>query len=450
MWPRCHDVFWSRLGSTARMTFFAHIWLGFASVTIAQPQEHLNPVREALEKTAVALHVGDAESALRLLSQVAESEPENPWLWYYRGAAYLLHNQPYRAMDALERSATILHDLGDPDPALAGLIETQQRNARKKVLQVSLTTGFAYDSNVSFLAGDAATLGQIAGEEDGKFSAGTRIDFAAHADGTNSLVVGAHTSHSWHFQIDPFDDSEYGGYVRYERKWSQQWRSEIQYDYEYTLLDYRGYLSANGSTLAMHYTWTPWMTRVAPLESSVYYRLDVRDFAYPVFEAFNQDGLTHGVGIQQTWLVVPVPNWSWRVSTGYRFDYVSTEGTEYDRKANNIYVGVQMPLVRPGEPDKYLLLPDKELTLRFDADWQSARYRNISLEDRDRDRRRDRTTFLSLSLSQLIRDDPRDGRLNLHVVSEWTNAESNVELRGRVSPFTYEKFVCGILLQWSW
>lgn len=440
--------------SNARQTHQIGLWLAVVLVGAAGRGRASEPppaeVREALEQAALALHAGNADRALRVLTAVEPIEPDNPWLWYYRGAALNLLDQPIRARSALDRARGILRRLGDPDPNLAALVEQQSRLAWRKTVNVSLTTGLAYDSNVSFLAGDAATLGLIAGEEDGKFSTGSRIDLALVEDGVNSLAVGLHSSHAWHFQIDPFDDARYRSHVRYGRRLADRWRGEVQYDYEYVTLDHRGFLDAHGATLAVHYGWSLSGDRVRPLESSVYYRIDVRDYRYPVREAFNQDGLTHGVGVQQTWQVQPAPQWTWQVATGYRFDYVTTEGSQYDRRANNLHVGVRMPLVRPGAPDQYLILPDRELALRFDTEWQSARYRNVSLDDRDRDRRRDRTTLLALGLSQVLRDDPRTGRWTLHLVSEWTNAESNVELRGGVSPFTYEKFVVGLLMQWSW
>lgn len=430
---------------------YPSVWLLLLICGIpARAQEVAFSIRESLENAAVQLHAGEAEAALHALAHVAEAEPDNPWLWFYRGSAYLILQQPYRAMDAFDRSLAILQKLNHPDRTLENLVRAARDRARRQVFQVSLTLGPAYDSNVSFLGSGAATLGLLAGKEDGKFLARTRIDFSPIEDGRNSLTLGLHAAHSWYFQIDEFDDQEYGGYVRYSRRLSNQWRGEVQYDYEYTLLDHKGFLSGNGATCALRYTWSPGTTWISPLESALFYRIDVRDYRYPVREAFNHDGLTHGVGMQQVWQVRPVPNWIWRVTTGYRFDYVWTEGTEFDRRNNNLHAGIQIPLIRPGSPDKYLILPDKEMTLRFDADWQSTRYRNVSLEDRDRDRRRDRITYLSLGVSQLLRDNPKEGRLVLHVVSEWTNAESNVETRGRIHPFTYEKFVCGILLQWSW
>ena len=109
-----------------------------------------------------------------------------------------------------------------------------------------------------------------------------------------------------------------------------------------------------------------------------------------------------------------------------------------------------MPLVNPKSPEQFLILPDRELRFRFDARWQIADYQNRSAFDRRRNVRDDMITDYGFTLSQTLLDDPDDGRVILRGLIRWTDAESNVVLSDRSSPFTYDKFVYGIQLEWSW
>jgi hypothetical protein len=77
----------------------------------------------------------------------------------------------------------------------------------------------------------------------------------------------------------------------------------------------------------------------------------------------------------------------WDLAVGYRFDAISTDGSEFDRDEHNFYLGLGVPLVNPLKPQEFLLLPGKELMFRFAAAWQIGDYRNHSDIDFGRDRR---------------------------------------------------------------
>ena len=110
-------------------------------------------VQASLGSAAELLQVGRARQALAALRPVEAAEPDNPWLWYYKGSAYLHLRRPYDAMEAYDHALDTLGALGDPDPALTQLVRRHRRAARQQVFRVSFRTGLAHDSNVSFLGG---------------------------------------------------------------------------------------------------------------------------------------------------------------------------------------------------------------------------------------------------------------------------------------------------------
>ncbi len=97
-----------------------------------------------------------------------------------------------------------------------------------------------------------------------------------------------------------------------------------------------------------------------------------------------------------------------------------------------------------------LILPDRELMLRFNGTRELDSYKNASLIDRYHRNRRDLLRTYSLALSQQILHHPRFGDLTLHAVVEWTDADSNVSISDGVYPFTYNKNLYGIQLEWTW
>jgi len=109
---------------------------------------------------------------------------------------------------------------------------------------------------------------------------------------------------------------------------------------------------------------------------------------------------------------------------------------------NNFFFGMAMPLPS--------LIPDKELIFRFNLHWLLAKYQEPSQIDREGDNRDDVIRILSWTLSQKLIEDPKLGDLTLHALIHWTDTKSNVTASDGSSPFTYDKVLYGLQLEWSW
>ena len=184
--------------------------------------------------------------------------------------------------------------------------------------------------------------------------------------------------------------------------------------------------------------------RFRPADSRLYYRLEARDFRFETTRDFDRDGLANAVGFEQTFRLRPVPDvdWTWDLAAGYRLTSFATKGTEYDRLTHDFHFGLGVPLPSP-------LGSDKPLTFRFDNLWTLAEYRNPSLIDFTGDRRRDLIVNFVFMLSQKLLTNEKYGDLTLHGIINWMETDSNVTTRQHADPFTYDKVVYGVQLEWS-
>lgn len=408
--------------------------------------------RTALDKAAELLHGGLFEDVLSALNPVESSEPDNPWLWFYKGSAYAGLKQPYRALECFDRAAAILSELGDPDVVLAEDIRRRRQAARREILAFSLQFGPAYDTNVSFAGAGSESLGLVAGRGDGKFASGFQLSYAPIRNERDSLTVGFRLGQAWYYEVEAFNFEDYGAGIRYARTLARGWEASLAYDYTFDRLGHDNFLSNHALTAALVRTFPASTARWRRDRAVLLYQVQFQDFLFPTEPRFDRDGVAHAVGLEQSWLVRLLPDRAWTCGfkLGYRFESTATEGTEFDNFAHDFYLGLEVPLVRPWDPDHYLLLADKELVFRFDADWLVADYRNRSLTDRDHDRRDDLITTLGFTLSQTLVQDAKLGDLVVHAIILWTDAESNVTARRGVSPYTYDKVVYGLQFQWSW
>ncbi len=89
--------------------------------------DHACDVRASLEMAAVHLSVGQPDAALRSLSCVMEAAPENPWLWYYTGAANLQLGNAYVALTNLNRASQLIRQSGTLDAGLTGDVGLTER-----------------------------------------------------------------------------------------------------------------------------------------------------------------------------------------------------------------------------------------------------------------------------------------------------------------------------------
>ncbi len=408
-------------------------------------------VRDALESAAVILQEGHPRAALELLDAVEAKEPRNPWLWFYRGCAWLQLRSPYAAMNALDTAADILHDLGNPAPDLLARIRQVRAGARRQVFNVSFNLGMAYDSNVSYL-GDVGTLDTPAGRGDMRYGLGLRLDLAPIADQRQALTAGTRIRTAWHFSVEQFNYQGYGSYLRYTRYLGDRWELAGRYDYDMELLGNDAFLSTHTLTASLTFRPKPSTARFRPTYTTIHYAFAAQEFFYDVDPEFDQDAVVHRVGVQQAFSLRQMPRSEWACDflVGYTFSSYLADGSEYDRYVHDFHLGLGVPLINPAKPDEYLLLPDKELVFRFQANWEHASHWNGSRNDRDRDGRSDLITTLSFMASQTLLSDPDDGELVLHAIVNWTEADSNVTTRDLLHPFTYDKVIYGIQLVWSW
>jgi hypothetical protein len=402
-------------------------------------------------------------------------EPGNPWLWYLRGSAHRAIGDPYQAMACYDRAAEALASAGG-DEALAARIRRDRAAARREVFGVSLRLGAAYDSNVTFLGDVGSAFDVISGREDGRVSFGFSADFAPIANETHILAIGVRTDQSWHYLVDEFDFQDYGGYLRYARRLAPRWEAELRYDYDFALLGRDEFLSRHALTPSLTYDWPApgaatsdqgggryetsdrgggrylsakpiWLD-----DTRVYFRVAWQDFRIDTDRPFDRDGTTRGVGIEQRLSLRPFRNspWTMKWHAGYYFETMHTDGPQFDRRTHGVYAGVSAPLMNPLSPGAYLILPDKELELALDVAWQRDDYRGRTLVDRDESRRRNTGLSAGATLSQLLMSDPDRGEVVLRLFVNWSDVNSNVATREDATPFSYDKTVAGIQLQWSW
>jgi len=417
--------------------------LSVGAVTAQEPAEPPAGVEELFESAAGSLRQGDPSKTLNVLQAIESVEPDNPWMWYFRGSAHRRLGNPYQAMEAYDRALDELARAGNPDPELVERITRERRQVRRQVFNLSLQAGLAYDTNVTY-GGDTGSADFISGEEDGKFATALQFDYVPWVTEDEAFAFGGRLSDAWYFSVDEFDYQDYGVYARYTRRLSEHWAFDLQYDYDFSYLGNDPFLSDHMIAPRFSYRWTPGDGAVWFDETALDYRIEAQDYLYETDAEFDRDGFANSVGLQQTYRIRPVserPDWLWDMATGYRLEYDATQGSEYDRLSNYFYFGLAVPMTNP-------LLDHKELTARFLASWELDHYRNASLIDQRHRDRRDLITTLGLVLSQVLVDDPRKGDVILHGILNWTDADSNVIADDRSAPFSYDKLVAGFQLEW--
>src|SRR5262245_11983461 len=162
---------------------------GLVMPCLAQTPEE-DAVRAALESAAAQIAEGKYSAALETLNKVEAREPDNPWMWFYRGTAHLQLGEPYRAMDAYDRALAILKDLDEPDKELTAKIRQQRFTARRQVLHLSLSMGLAYDTNVSYV-GSSTGLNIVSGKPDMLFGTQVQLDYVPVATADHAVTIGA-------------------------------------------------------------------------------------------------------------------------------------------------------------------------------------------------------------------------------------------------------------------
>lgn len=421
---------------------------------IAQTQETQTPelptpqqltVQRALEKAATQIADRQHADALKTLATIEKIEPDNPWLHFYKGAAHQGLQNWYPAMESYDTATDLLLSYGDPEPKLYETIKLYRSQARRNVFSLSLTTGIAWDSNVSYVGDSGSQANLISGQGDAVFSNRFNLAYAPIADETQSLTLVARTYNTWHADVDAFDEQNYGLTANYARKLNPNWSAAIRYDYDIVYLGRQPFVSTNSLSPSLRYIWNPTDATFQPTTTDLFYRIEAHDFLFRTSPEFDRDGFENTIGFSQSFRWQPNPEnpWTMSIDTGYAFEFVATEGREFDQYRHNIFLAAGFPLTNP-------LLPENDLFMRINANVEVGDYREASLLDRDGDERYDVISTVETVFSQELFTDPEKGRLTMHAIVGYSTAASNITRRDRSSPFTYEKWISGVQFEWNW
>lgn len=413
----------------------------------------------ALEAAAEWLHLGRPRQALAALQPVEVAEPDNPWMWFYRGTAHAQLSDPYEAMECYDHALDVLMSLDDPDPELAAKIREQRRRARRQVFTISLSVGHAYDTNVTYLGegvvGIQGFVGAVTAQKDHKLATSTSIEYAPIATAEQTLAFGLRTGHSWHHSIGEFNYQDYGGTAMIARRFGRHYEATLRYDYDMTFLGNDSFLSSHILTPGLAYAWERADEPFRLNRTRVYYQFQGRDFFFDTTPAFDRDGVIHSAGVDQTFQWEPLDRWVWDLRLGYLFSSVHTAGTEFDRRQHDFFLDVGVPLVNPAKPEEYLLIPDLPLIFQFGVQWEIGDYLHPSALDVRGRRRDDLIKTYTWALSQKLLDDPVLGDMTLQGLIQFTDARSNVKFRDpdrstTARPYSYEKTIYGLQFVWQW
>ncbi len=402
-------------------------------------------VRSALEHAANQIANRQHAAALESLKPVESLEPDNPWLHYFKGTAHLGLENWYPAMDSYDTATDLLLSYGQPEPQLYETIKRYRTQARRNVFSLSLTTGIAWDSNVSYVGDSGSQANLISGQGDAVFSTRFNIAYAPIANETESLTFVARTHNTWHADVDQFDEQDYGFTTNYTRNLTDQWSASLRYDYDIVYLGRQPFVSSHALSPSLRYGWTPTDARLQPTRTDFYYRIEAHDYLFRTATEFDRDGFENSLGLSQSFLWQPNPEnpWAMTIDTGYAFEFVATEGREFDQLRHNFYLGFGIPLTSP-------LLPQNDLQLQINTNVEVGQYREASLIDRDNDERHDVITTIEAIFSQNLVRHPTRGDLTMHAIVGYSTAASNITRRDRSEPFTYEKWITGVQFEWNW
>ena len=214
-------------------------------------------IQALLDSAADLIREGRSRAAMGTLDQAEKLEPQNPWLWFYRGLAEYNQGNVYRAMESFDRATDLLAEFGNPDPKLTEAIGRYRREARRQVLRLDYQAGLAYDTNVSFLGSTGSTLGITSGKPDGKYGQTFDVHYSPLVKRDEVLTIGGRLGHVWNFSIDEFNYQDYGSSIRYARMLAEQWEVSLQYDYDMSLLGNDSFLSNHALTPGLTYHWRP-------------------------------------------------------------------------------------------------------------------------------------------------------------------------------------------------
>lgn len=411
---------------------------------VSAQEKDMTQVQTALDTAAQAIQDDRPGDALMALKSADAIERDNPWVWFYRGVAHLKLGDWYESLEGFDRAQDLLTTYGNPEPMLSQRIADYRAQARKQVFGISYQVGIVYDSNVTFFGSGGAGF-EISGRGDAKFLSRLQIAYSPIAGRDESFTIGVRVADAWHFSIEDFNDQDYGATLRYAHRIGERWEAALQYDYDVLLLGNKLFSSNHALSPSLTYEWSQSATPFRPAATTLFYRLESSDYLFDTDWVFDRDGFTNRVGVDQKFAIQPIPqnDWTCDLNAGYALGYVATDGSEFDRRDHDFHLGLTLPLANPW-------LPDRKLTMRLNAAWQIGDYRHHSAIDRLKDPRDDVIMSYNATVSQELVKNPELGDVILHLIVGWSDAESNVITSDRGHPFSYDKWVAGFQLEWSW
>ena len=313
-------------------------------------------------------------------------------------------------------------------------------------------------------------------ERDFGFTLGTTLDYTLDLGRWNrdldgwTLGVQGRVSQLWHVEVDEFDEQNYGGSaaVQYallpEREEFGPVHLRLQYDYDYTLLGRDAFVETQ--TLSPN-------VRVFSLGrravTDLYFAYSIRDYREPLYDRrFDRDGEYYRLGwaqslktidmtaVYESWGLEPWglhsdqelrqddPDWPARYLVpymGFRYEWDSTHGDEFDAKGYVFTCGAVVPL-------PYGMMLDAT------ADFEWEEYAHGSLIDFHRRPRRDFIQRYGVGLTRTFvlrggrlvnRYEPDIDRvlMTLRAHATWTLDDSNVVDRLGEAIFEYDRVLYG-------
>lgn len=342
--------------------------------------------------------------------------------------------------------------------------------------QLSVQWGAHRDTNVVLLGERTDLPRGIPKERDFGFTLGTTLDYTVDLGRWNrkldgwTLGVQGRVSQLWHVEVDEFDEQNYGGSaaVQYEflpeREELGPVHLRLQYDYDYTLLGRDAFVETQ--TLSPNIRIFSLGRRAV---TDLYFAYSIRDYREPLYDRrFDRDGEYYRLGwvqslktinmtaVYESWGLEPWglhsdqelgqdnPDWPARYLApyvGFRYEWDSTDGDEFDAKAYVFTCGAEVPL-------PYGVMLDAT------ADFEWEEYAHGSLIDFHRRPRRDFIQRYSVGLARTFV--LRGGRLvnryeldidrvlmTLRAHATWTLDDSNVVDRLGEAIFEYDRVLYG-------
>lgn len=350
-----------------------------------------------------------------------------------------------------------------PVPAPIGPFEFEAR----------IITGFAYDTNVVLLGGDALLPFNLDDESDFQLTTGVDLDISRHfkkkelgALGESlTLGVGGGMQHLWNCEITEFDVNRYPA-----RSWIN-WQPVrdvylgLQYEYSYTQLGHDPFISSQRITPVLSKFWRGPAAEPGGYgrelgRTVVYYTHDERNYLDILDDRrLNRDGQYTALGAQQQFNILQARELPYLVSyyashpreaellgyewlafrLGYEYRDEDTVGSEFDMRGHTLVFGLDVPL-------------PLRLSFNFGGEWSWDRYTSPSIFDYEGKKRRDFTQRYDFGFTYAIvargeNESMRTLDVKLRAGVETTFQDSNIWNRLGEDIYSYDRAVYGAQLE---